>query len=85
MVMSGFEQHLHNEVWFTYGACVRVVYSLNSLSCMVKYGLKSLQYFNGEIQLQGRTRMFGVCIQCKSSWKKQANPKFKILYYIQVK
>lgn len=54
MVTSDFKQHLHNKVWFTYGACVRVVYSLNSLSCMVKYGLKSLQYFNGEIQLQGR-------------------------------
>lgn len=57
MVTSGFEQHLPQRVLFTYGACVRVVYSLNSLSWMVKYGLKSLQYFSGEMQLQGTKRM----------------------------
>lgn len=66
MVMSGFERHLHNKVRFTYGACVRVVYSLNSLSCMVKYGLKSLQYFNGEIQLQGKQRINSHVYSAKS-------------------
>ena len=36
----------------TYGACVLVVYSLNSLSCIVKYGLKSIQYLKGQIVLK---------------------------------
>lgn len=49
---------------------MRVVYSLNSLSCMVKYGLKSLQYFKGEIQLQGRKIEAFVSIQWKVSLKK---------------
>lgn len=83
MVMSGFERHLHNKVWFTYGACVRVVYSLNSLSCMVKYGLKSLQYFNGEMQLQGKRDKLAR-VQRKISRKKQANLKF-VLCYVQIK
>lgn len=64
------KDNFHNKVWFTYGACVRVVYSLNSLSCMVKYGLKSLQYFKGEIQLQGRKIEAFVSIQWKVSLKK---------------
>lgn len=38
----------------TYGACVRVVYSLNSLSWMVKYGRKSQQYFRGLMELRDR-------------------------------
>lgn len=36
----------------TDGAWVLVVYSLNSLSWMVKYGRKSLQQRRGETQLQ---------------------------------
>lgn len=52
---------------------MRVVYSLNSLSCMVKYGLKSLQYFNGEIQLQSRKiRSFCICAM-ESSQQKNRN------------
>lgn len=52
---------------------MRVVYSLNSLSCMVKYGLKSLQYFNGEIQLQSRKiRSFCICAM-ESSLQKNRN------------
>lgn len=42
-VQSGRERQ--GGIWssVTHGACVLVVYSLNSLSWMVKYGRKSLQ------------------------------------------
>lgn len=84
MVTSSFERHLHSKVWFTYGACVRVVYSLNSLSCMVKYGLKSLQYFKGEIQLQGR-KIRSFCIYTVESFiKEKSNLKLIKLWYIQI-
>lgn len=87
MVTSSFERHLQNKVWFTYGACVRVVYSLNSLSCMVKYGLKSLQYFNGEIQLQSR-KIKSFCIYTMESFTKEKSNlkfiRFAIFRYTQV-
>ena len=35
----------------TDGACVFVVYSLKSASCIVKYGRWSLQYLSGQIVL----------------------------------
>lgn len=44
----------------TDGAWVLVVYSLNSLSWMVKYGRKSLQQRRGETQLQRGGRSFQV-------------------------
>lgn len=40
------------DVSVTHGAWVRVVYSLNSLSWMVKYGRKSQQNFKGQIELK---------------------------------
>lgn len=39
----------------THGACVLVVYSLNSLSWMVKYGRKSQQNFRGQMELKDNT------------------------------